>query len=147
MPLLTSIPYPDANSVVMSLLADLGPVAMRVPNDFQSPLIVVRRIGGQPDHEDITDFPIVLVSVFGSTYPEAQDLFGKVQTRILSSPMTAVAVLDFSSGSPGRVTGRVLVDSAGIHVGETELPGQWPDDRRLNGTYQLGWRRQFVSLG
>jgi hypothetical protein len=37
----------------------------------------------------------------------------------------------------------VLIDSAGIYVGEQELPDVYPDDRRITSTYQLGLRRQW----
>ena len=139
MPALTSIPYPDANATVMSLLADLAPTRLTVPQDFTPPLIVVKRVGGQPDPDDITDFPIMLIAVYGADYPSAQALMSQVQTRILSSPATLVDVVDVI----GDITGQVLVDSAGIHVGEAEVPDVYPDDRRLTSTYQFGWRRQF----
>jgi hypothetical protein len=131
MPLLTSRAYPDANRVLIAMLSDIAPTVLRIPNDFQPPLIQVRRVGGQPDPDDVTDYPIMLVSCYGATYGEAQDLLSQVQVRILTSPMTVVD--------------GVLVDSSGIHVGEVELPGPWPDDRRLNATFQLGWRRQFPT--
>jgi hypothetical protein len=139
MPALTSIPFPDANATVKALLADLAPTRLSVPQDFQPPLIVVKRIGGQPDVEDVTDFPIMLVAVYGASYPAAQALMGQVQTRILSAPATLVSILDDN----GDVTGTVLVDSTGIHVGEAEVPDVYPDDRRITSTYQFGWRRQF----
>jgi hypothetical protein len=133
-PALTSLPYPDANLTVKALLADLATTALTVPNDFAPPLIVVKRVGGQPDIEDITDFPIMLIAVYGADYPSAQALMSQVQTRILTSPATLITLPDSS---------KVLVDSAGIHVGEAEVPDVYPDDRRITSTYQFGWRRQF----
>jgi hypothetical protein len=139
MPLLASMAFPDANAVLINMLRDIAPTVLRPPAEFVPPLIQVKRVGGQSDPEDVTDFPIMLISCYGRNWGEAQDLLSKVQVRILTSPLTEVPVLD----PQGNVTGRVLVDSAAIHVGEVELPGEWPDDRRLNATFQLGWRRQF----
>lgn len=147
MPALTSLAYPDANTTVKSLLLDdtrpggsLGPCSLVVPQDFTPPLIVVKRVGGQPDAEDVTDFPIMLIAVYGATYDAAQSLMSQVQTRILTAPATLVPLRD----PAGVLTGAsVLVDSSGIHVGEAEVPDVYPDDRRITSTYQLSWRRQF----
>lgn len=139
MPALQTMAYPDANAVVKALLADLAPAVLAIPNDFDPPLIVVKRVGGQPDPDDITDFPIMLVQVYGADYPSAQALMGQVQTRILTAALTEVTLVD----SANNVTGTVLVDSAGIHVGEQELPDVYPDERRITATYQFGFRRQF----
>jgi len=131
MPALESIAYPNAAVVVMDMLDDLGTVRASVPPNFDTatPLIVVRRIGGAPDEDDVTDRPIVQVQCYGPTYPAAADLAASVQVRILTSPLTEV--------------NGVLVDEARIYVGEQEVPDVYPDDRRIVSTYQLGWRRQF----
>lgn len=143
MPALASTPFPDANKVAQSLLSPIAPTVLRIPNDFDPPLIVVKRIGGQPDVEDLTDYPIVLVAVYGEDYLAAQDLMSQVQVKILTSPLTAVSIYD----TDNNITGQVLIDSAGIHVGEAELPDVFPDDRRITSTYQFGWRRPFHPLG
>jgi len=134
MPTLESMTFPNAAIVVMDLLDDLGVVRSSVPPNFDSAtsLIVVRRIGGAPDEDDVTDNPIVQVACYGPTYPAAADLAASVQVRILTSPATEV-------GGPGGV----IVDEARIYVGEQEVPDVYPDDRRIVSTYQLGWRRQF----
>lgn len=141
MPLLTSKAYPDANSVVMALLADLAPCVLALPTDFTPPAIVVKRVGGQPDPDDVTDFPVVLVQVYGVDYPSAQALMSQIQVRVLTSPATAVTLTTVTGGPAGTV----LIDSAGIHVGETELPDVYPDERRITSTFQFGWRRQFSA--
>lgn len=126
-----ALAYPNAVEVVMDMLADLAPVRVAVPPNFDagSPLIVVKRIGGTPDANDITDNPIIQVGCYGPSYPAASDLAASAQVRILTSPCTEV--------------NGVLVDSARLYVGEQELPDVYPDDRRIISTYQLGWRRQF----
>ena len=131
MPALESMAYPNATVVVMDMLEDVGTVRASVPANFDpaTPLIVVRRVGGSPDEDDVTDRPIVQVQCYGPTYPAAADLAQAVQVRILTSPCTEV--------------NGVLVDEARIYVGEQEVPDVYPDDRRIVSTYQLGWRRQF----
>lgn len=130
MPALTSIPYPSAVKVVMALLGDIATVRMAPPPDYNGdPLITVRRIGGEPNYDDDTDAPILLVSCYAPTYLAADDLAGRVQVRILSSPCTEVA--------------GVLIDSADIHVGGLEGPEPYPDERAINSTYVLSWRRPF----
>jgi len=128
---LASMAYPNARIVVMDLLEGIATVRASVPPNFDpaTELIVVRRVGGAPDIDDVTDRAIVQVACYAPTYPAASDLADQVQERILSSPATEV--------------NGVLVDEARIFVGEQEVPDVYPDDRRIVSTYQLGWRRQF----
>jgi len=123
--------YPNAGLVVMAMLDDIAPARPSVPPNFNvaTELIVVRRVGGAPDADDITDYPVVQVACYAPTYMAAVDLAAAVQARILSSPLTE--------------WDGVLVDEARIFVGEQEVPDVYPDDRRIVSTYQLGWRRQF----
>jgi hypothetical protein len=135
MPTLESRAYPDARVVVMDMLADVDSEAFvraTVPQDFEAAttkLVVVRRVGGSPDEDDVTDRPIVQVACYAPTYLAAAELAQGCQTRILTSPCTLV--------------GDVLVDEARLFVGDQEVPDVYPDDRRIVSTYQLGWRRQF----
>lgn len=132
MPALQSMAYPNAQLVVMDMLVPLGVDVRPAPPaelGAEESLIVVRRIGGGPDAEDVTDRPIMLIACYAPTFPAAMDLAADVQTAILSSVLTEV------SG--------VLVDEARVVVGEQEVPDVYPDDRRIVSTYQLGWRRQF----
>lgn len=138
MPALQSLPFPDANAVAMALLAPVAPTVLYLPNNFDVPIITVKRIGGQPDADDVTDFPIILVSYYGADYPATQALASAGQVAILSAPLTQVVLEDGS---------HVLIDSSGIYVGEQELPDVYDDDRRITSTYQLGLRRQFFPPG
>lgn len=138
MPALQSIAFPDANAVMAAILTPVAPVVFYLPNDFTSPIIVVKRVGGQPDPDDVTDFPILLVSYYGDTYESAQGLASAGQVAILTSPCKQVVLPDSS---------HVLIDSAGIWVGEQELPDIYADERRITSTYQLGLRRQFFPPG
>lgn len=122
-------PYPNATVVVMDMLEGIAPVRASVPPNFDvtTSLIVVRRVGGAPDEDDVTDQPLVQVACYAPTFLAASALAGQVQAKILSSPLTLV--------------NGVLVDEARIFVGEQEVPDVYPDDRRIVSTYQLGWRR------
>jgi len=126
-----TLAYPNATIVVMDLVADIATTRTSVPPNFDpaTELITVRRVGGAPDADDVTDNPVVQVACYAPTYPAAAELAQAVQVRILSSPLTDV--------------NGVLVDDAHIFVGEQEVPDVYPDDRRIVSTYQLGWRRQF----
>jgi hypothetical protein len=131
---LQSIAFPDANKVMQAILNPLAPAVLYLPNDFTAPIIVVKRVGGQPDPNDVTDFPILLVSYYADNYDAVSALASAGQVRILMSPLTQVVLPDNS---------HVLIDSAGIYVGEQELPDVYADERRITSTYQLGLRRQF----
>lgn len=140
MPALQAIPFPDANAVMMALLGSLQvngtpvPVVLELGNDFDTPIIEVKRVSGRPDADDYTDFPVILVNYWGVDYDSAQALASAGQVKILMSPLTEVTTY----------TGdKVLIDSAGIWVGEQELPDVYPDERHIATTYQLGLRRQW----
>lgn len=136
MPLLTSLPYPNAVILTMDGLAARFPdaeVRPKVPPnfDFAVELITVQRIGGGPDEEDLTDYPVLLVGCYAPTYLRAADLQSEVQVEIMSWPLTEVG------------PNKILVDEAEIYVGEQEVPDVYPDERRVTSTYRLGLRRQF----
>jgi hypothetical protein len=140
MPALAAIPFPDANAVMMALLGSLQvngtpvPIVLALPNDFTPPIIEIKRIGGRPDADAYTDFPIILVNYWGVDYDSAQALASAGHTKIEMSPLTEVTTY----------TGdKVLIDTAGIWVGEQELPDVYPDERHIATTYQLGLRRQW----
>lgn len=133
MPSLYSMPFPSATNVMHAMLNDIAPVVLRPPQDFTPPLLVIRRVGGRPNLEGDTDYPLILVSAYGNTYTEAEELMGQVTVRVLSSPLTMV--------------NGVLIDEATLYVGEMEVPDVYPDDRRITETFQLGWRRQFLPAG
>lgn len=141
MPLLTSLAYPNSVHVVMSLLDPLltGWVRPGVPPGFEpgQKLITVQRVGGGPDDEDITDYPILLVACYGSTFLEASNMQAQCQVKILSASATEVILLDTTPEQ------RVLIDEADLYIGDQEVPDLYPDERRVTSTYRLGLRRQF----
>jgi hypothetical protein len=99
MPALAAIPFPDANAVMMALLGSLQvngtpvPIVLALPNDFTPPIIEIKRIGGRPDADGYTDFPIILVNYWGVDYDSAQALASAGHTKIEMSPLTEVTTL------------------------------------------------------
>lgn len=122
------IPYPDAERVVMDLLDGIAPTVTSLPHKFDTPVIVVQRVGGAPDADDITDYPLVLVSCYGADRPAAWALAAEAQVAVLSSP--------------GQGDG-FCVDEAEVATGDQQIPDLDPDDRRVTSVYRLGWRRQY----
>lgn len=99
--------------------------------DYGRKLIVVRRVGGGPDEEDVTDYPVLLVACYAPSFLQATDMQNAVQAEIKSWPLRQIG------------PDQVLVDEAEIYVGEQEIPDVYPDERRVVATYRLGLRRQF----
>lgn len=131
MPAITSMAFPSAVKTMMAMLNPIAPVRIAPPPDWDgASMFVVRRIGGGPDPDDITDFPIMLVSSMGVSYGVAEDLDAAAQIAILSSVAT-------------QTSNGVLVDHAEIYVGQQEFQDVYPDERTINSTYRMGWRRQF----
>lgn len=135
-----TLPYPNAVVLGMDgLEASTKPHIANAlvrpgppPNyDYNSKLIVVKRVGGGPDQDDETDFPVLQIACYANTYLQAADMQSDVQLEILSWPMREIGPND------------ILVDEAEIYVGEQEIPDVYPDERRVVATYRLGLRRQF----
>jgi hypothetical protein len=136
MPDLYSLPYPNATILTMDGLADRFPEADVRPGNppnfqFDRKLIVVRRVGGGPDEDDLTDYPVLLVAAHAPNYLSASELQDDIQVEIKSWPLREIG------------PNKILVDEADIYVGEQEIPDVYPDERRVVATYRLGLRRQF----
>lgn len=136
MPALHSMAFPSATILAMDgLMAAFPDVAVRPsapPNfDYGRKLIAVQRVGGGPDQDDETDYPVIQVACYAPTYLAAAELQSEVQVVIKSWPLTEVG------------PNKILVDEAEILVGEQEVPDVYPDERRVVATYRLGLRRQF----
>lgn len=137
-----TLAYPRAVPTVMRGLknstrthiadADVRP-GLPTQFSYDRKLIVVRRVGGGPNDDDDTDYPVMQIACYAGTYLEASDMQSDVELEILGWPMTMVG------SEPENMT---LVDEAEIYVGEQEIPDIFPDERRVVATYQLGWRRQ-----
>lgn len=126
-------PWPDAERVVMAMLAGIPGVAAIVtatPAQFTGPTVQVGRIGGSDDF--VTDYPRVQVAVF---YPIAVEgdtdaawaLAGHIQQVIIASRNTTV--------------GGALVDNAVTATPAVQAPYESPTVRRIVAVYQLAFRR------
>jgi hypothetical protein len=99
MPLITSLAYPNATILVMDgldasvrteiALADVRP-GVPANFDYGRKLIVVRRVGGGPDDDDLTDYPVVQVQCYAPSYLAAAAMQDACQVEILSWPMQEI---------------------------------------------------------
>lgn len=131
-----SVAYPSAVVLGMDGLAAAFPDAQVRPGpppnfDNSYELITVQRVGGGPDEDDVTDYPVLQIGCYAPTYLRAADMQSEVQQEILSWPLREIG------------PNKILVDEAEIYVGEQEIPDVYPDERRVVATYRIGLRRQF----
>ncbi|GAA0632173.1 hypothetical protein GCM10010174_61470 [Kutzneria viridogrisea] len=126
-------PYPDAEAVVMAMLAGIAPTVTATPADISTPLIRVQRVGGSDDR--VTDYPRIEVCVF---YPVAQDgdtaaawaMAEQCRQTILAARCTVVA--------------GALCDNATTATPPQLLPWDNPNLRRIAATFVLAFRRPRV---
>ncbi|MBB5154958.1 hypothetical protein [Saccharopolyspora phatthalungensis] len=119
-------PFPDAETVVMTLLEQVAPTVTATPADLTPPLIRVNRVGGSDDR--ITDFPRVEVACYGLDRAQAWQLAEQCRQVILGSIRS-------------RVDG-VLIDDARTDNPPTQVPYATTEDtRRVIGYFRLAWRR------
>lgn len=136
MPALQSLAYPNSVIMTMDGLQEKWPqrqVRPGVPPNFQYDveLITVRRIGGGPDEDDVTDYPILQIACFAPSYLLASEMASEVQVEVMSWPLREIG------------PDKILVDEAEIYVGDQDLPDMFPDERKVVSSYRLGLRRQF----
>lgn len=126
-------PFPDAEDVVMALLAQRAPTTTSTDADLEdeTPVIQVTRVGGEDD--GITDRPLVEVACFASTYDTARKLARDCLVTILAAPNTKVVTEDYPTG--------VLIDKAETASSPVRVPYDNPDLRRKVGTFRFAWRR------
>lgn len=129
-------PWPDAEAVVMALLAPVAPTWQSTPEEITSALIQVAQTGGEDD--GITDAPIVTVVTYGvgdTGYDQAKAMGEQCRQILLAAAGTAVEV----PGYPEPV----LIDSVATASSPMEVPETNPDLRQKVSTYQLTLRRPF----
>lgn len=117
--------FPDAELVVMALLADLATVVTSTPEGIAGPLVRVARIGGTDD--GVTDYARVEVLCYHTTRPLSQVLATACRVRI--------------SAAGGTAAGGVLIDRAYPDVAPTHESYRNPDVRAVPGIYRFEWRR------
>lgn len=119
-------PFPDAETVVMDLLAQVAPTVTATPADLTPPVIRVNRVGGSDD--GITDTPRMEIACYGVDRPQAWYLSEQCRQIILSAY--------------GVMVGDVLIDSTRTDNPPTQVPyAATEDTRRVVSYYRLGWRR------
>ncbi|SFO82409.1 hypothetical protein SAMN05421810_10178 [Amycolatopsis arida] len=123
-------PFPDAETVVMTLLEHLAPTVTATPAELSPPLIRVQRVGGSDD--GITDHPRIEIACYGRDRAQAWQLAEHCRQQILGSVRT-------------RASG-VLIDAARTDNPPTQVPYPTTEDiRRVLGYYRLSWRRPTSS--
>jgi len=134
-PVSLPLAYPDAELVMMAIVENVSDnVTTVIPEDAPDDLIVVSRVGGVPDQWDVTDYPMLRVSCWGATRPEAWERQQECQRWILAHRHHNVDVPDLG--------GEVFIDEAAIADGNAQVPELDPDDRRVDASYVLDLRRQ-----
>jgi hypothetical protein len=119
-------PFPDAETVVMTLLESVAPTVTATPADLTPPLIRVQRVGGSDD--GITDRPRVEVACYGSDRAGAWQLAEQCRQLVLGSTRTRVA--------------GVLIDAARTANPPTQVPYATTEDvRRVVAYFHFSWRR------
>lgn len=123
--------WPDAEAAVLAVVnpavtVNAGTVT---PADFTGklPFALVQRIGGADD--GVTDYPVIAVTVFGSSRASAWAVAESCRQHILASP-----------GGPG-----VLIDSAETVTPSQQVPDPNTNLRVVTATYRLGLRRPLNS--
>ncbi|MGW5741581.1 phage tail termination protein [Amycolatopsis sp. NPDC003861] len=119
-------PFPDAETVVMTLLEPVAPTVTATPATLTPPLIRVQRVGGSDDQ--ITDHPRMEIACYGTDRADAWRLAEECRQLILGSIRTRVA--------------GVLIDAARTDNPPTQVPYATTEDvRRVLAYYRLAWRR------
>jgi hypothetical protein len=118
-------PFPDAETVVMTLLEPAAPTVTATPADLVPPLIRVQRVGGSDD--GITDYPRMEIACYGKDRAQAWQLAEQCRQLVLGSVRTHV--------------GGVLIDNARTDHSPTQVSYENADLRRIIAYFRLSWRR------
>ncbi|MGQ0774549.1 MAG: phage tail termination protein [Pseudonocardiales bacterium] len=118
-------PFPDAETVVLELLAAVAPTVTATADPLILPVIRVQRVGGADD--GISDNPRIEVACYGATRAQAWQMAERCRQLVLAGAMTTVA--------------GALIDKAATETPAVQLPDDSPDVRRVVGTYRLVMRR------
>jgi hypothetical protein len=94
--------------------------------------IVVAAAGGSQNAEGDTLNAIVMIQSYAPTYTQASNQAQWVQKQIESCPGTEIG------------PDRLLADEAELWSAPTEVPDDYPDDRRITTHYRVAVRRQVL---
>lgn len=117
--------FPDAELLVMDILAPIGTTVTATAETVTPPVIQVQRVGGADN--GITDQPRVQVVCYGANRPAAWTLAEQARQRILAAGGTSV--------------GGVFVDSTRTETPTVQRPDPNPDLRAVTAVYRLTYRR------
>ncbi len=121
--------FPDAEAVVMDLLAAHGTTVTSTPAEITGPLIRVQRVGGADD--GITDRPRIEVLCYHTTRPLAVALAAECRRTIAAAGCTQV--------------GSVLIDRAFPEMAPSNEGYRNPDIRAVPAVYRFAWRRSRTA--
>lgn len=122
--------FPDAELVMLDLLAPLAATVTATDQDIVGSMALVQRVGGADD--GVTDRPVLLVTCFHTDRHVAWRLARDVQQLVLAAGGTAVN---------GEFVTDVLIDSTRTVTPPDQLPDRNQDLRPVAAQYQLGLRR------
>lgn len=123
-------PFPDAEAIVMAMLAEIAPTVTATPAQITAPLIRIQRVGGANDF--FTDYPRIEVCVF---YPVAAE--GDTTAAWTMAETCRQVVL----ASRCTTVSGALVDNAVTVTPVQQVPWDDPNVRRIAAIYQLAFRR------
>lgn len=116
--------YPDAETVVCALLADIAPAITYRTEKTPKPYIFVRRVGGSED--GVTDRPIMRIETLGESRAESNTLMAQVRSRILNAACATA--------------GGALIDATTEVAGGQQAPYFNPEDRNIVSSYRFSFR-------
>lgn len=132
--------FADAEYVALLVLDALTynsapvPTATTAPPNFTTPMVLVRRIGGEDD--GFTDFPRIQVDVFGPDRGASFTIAEQARQLLLSAERTQWPLED------GRTA---LIDHVLTSSPFEEVADDNQDLRHLVGTYDISMRRPRSS--
>lgn len=118
-------PFPDAEGVMLALLAPVASTVVVSPVAMDEPLIQVRRTGGSDD--GVTDHARIEVECVAFDRHNAWRLAECVRQRVLAAGAT--------------VQDGALIDRTTVETAPQQVPEDNPDIRRVVATYRLAMRR------
>lgn len=132
-------PWPDAELVVMDLLAGYGSTVTATPPEQIPPgMIQVERIGGPDD--GVTDKPRIKITCYGDrTRASAWALSREVQQAVLSAGGTMVTGRHTATEYPRGV----LIDLARTATPPKQVPESGSGSRQIETVYEIHLRRPW----
>jgi len=122
--------FPDAELVMMDLLAPVGVTVTATDENLMPPVVLVQRMGGPDD--GVTDRPRVQVVCYGPTRPAAWALAEQARQIVLGAGGTAVT---------GTNVTNVFLDSTRTETPSVQLRDPNQSVRAVTAVYRLSYRR------